>query len=105
MCFTKLRVFDVCHPISNTINKLSELNNWNNVIPDDDELHDIKSTDELKKEIIDNFHLNGVKIEKASDKILFQNAHNTFSKKEVIKTKPVGYYKNIVNNSLTIISE
>ena len=35
------------NPISNTINKISKLNNWNNVIPeDDDELNDIKLTDE-----------------------------------------------------------
>jgi len=94
------------NPISNTINKISKLNNWNNVIPeDDDELNDIKLTDELKKEIIDNFHLNGVKIEKASNKILFKNAYNTFFKKEVIKQNQLEIIKNIMNISLTIISE
>jgi hypothetical protein len=94
------------NPISNTINKISKLNNWNNVIPeDDDELNDIKLTDELKKEIIDNFHLNGVKIEKASNKILFKNAYNTFSKKKSSKQNQLEIIKSIMNISLTIISE
>jgi hypothetical protein len=98
------------NPISNTINKLSKLNNWNNVIPeDDDELNDIKLTDELKKEIIDNFHLNGVKIEKASNKILFKNADNTFFKKEVIKTKPVGdnkkHYEYFIDDNIRMMFE
>ena len=67
------------NPISNTINKISKLNNWNNVIPeDDDELHDIKLSDELKKEIMDKIHLNGVKIEKASRNSLCKIAYNTF---------------------------
>jgi len=99
------------NPISNTINKISKFNNWNNVIPeDDDELNDIKLTDELKKEIIDNFHLNGVKIEKASNKILFKNAYNTFFfKKEVIKTKPVGdnqkHYEYFIDDNIRMMFE
>jgi hypothetical protein len=80
------KVSDMMDKPDNIYNKICELNSWDTIFPNDDQLNKVKLNDELIDRIFNEYHFKDLK-KNSTPKCIIKNIYNAFFNKNVIKSK------------------
>jgi hypothetical protein len=90
---------------NNIFKKIKDYNNWEYIIPHNNELNNIKLSNELIDEIFDKFHFKNLK-KKSSKKEIIKNIFNTYFNKKIILSRKLddnNNYENYINEDIRLL--
>jgi hypothetical protein len=89
---------------NNILKKIKDYNNWEYIIPHDNELSNVKLSDELVNEIFDKFHFKNL-TKKSSKKEIIKNIFNTYFNKKIILSRKIdtNHYESYIDENVRLL--
>ena len=90
---------------NNILKKIKDYNNWEYIIPHNNELLNIKLSDELINEIFEKFHFKNL-TKKSSKKEIIKNIFNTYFNKKIILSRKLddnNHYESYISDDVRLL--
>jgi hypothetical protein len=90
---------------NNIFKKIKDYNDWEYIIPHNNELNNIKLSNELIDEIFDKFHFKNLK-KKSSKKEIIKNIFNTYFNKKIILSRKLddnNHYESYISDDVRLL--